>query len=55
MIKELALIIAGAAVSAVACAYNPSTERIEYREIVVEGDTVWGICAKVATDARIGR
>lgn len=50
MIKELAFIMAGAAVSAVACAYNPSTERIEYREIVGEGDTVWGICAKVATD-----
>lgn len=49
MIKELAFIMAGAAVSAVAC-YNPSTERIEYREIVGEGDTVWGICAKVATD-----
>lgn len=50
MIKEIALIMAGAAVSAVACAYNPSNETIEYRETVGKGDTIWSICAKVATD-----
>lgn len=50
MIKELAFIIAGIIAGAAVSAYNPSTERIEYREIVGEGDTVWGICAKVATD-----
>lgn len=50
MIKEIALIMVGAAVSAVACAYNPSNETIEYRETVDKGDTIWGICAKVATD-----
>lgn len=50
MIKEIALIMAGTAVSAVACAYNPSTETIEYRETVDNGDTIWDICAKVATD-----
>ena len=27
-----------------------STETIEYRETVDNGDTIWGICAKIATD-----
>ena len=29
---------------------NPATKLVEYRATVEEGDTLWGIVAKVATD-----
>ena len=48
--KLLITLTAGIAVTAGVYAYNPKTEIMEYHVTADYGDTVWGICAKIATD-----
>lgn len=39
-----------AAIAAGVYAYDPPAELIEYRTEAEQGDTIWSICAKIATD-----
>lgn len=38
------------AIAAGAYAYEPPAELIEYRTEAEQGDTIWSLCAKVASD-----
>lgn len=48
--KILAVIAIPVAIAAGTYAYEPPAELIEYRAEADYGDTVWSICAKVASD-----
>lgn len=48
--KILAVIAIPVAIAAGTYAYEPPTELIEYRTEADEGDTIWSLCAKVASD-----
>lgn len=39
-----------AAIAAGVYAYEPPAELIEYRAEAEQGDTIWSLCAKVASD-----
>ncbi|WP_440249154.1 LysM peptidoglycan-binding domain-containing protein [Dialister succinatiphilus] len=46
----MAMLAIPAAIAAGALAYEPPAELIEYRTEAEAGDTIWSICAKVASD-----
>lgn len=48
--KILAVIAIPAAIAAGAYAYEPPAELIEYHVEADRGDTIWSLCAKVASD-----
>ena len=48
--KIMAMLAIPAAIAAGAWAYEPPAELIEYRTEAEAGDTIWSICAKVASD-----
>lgn len=48
--KIMAMLAIPAAIAAGAWAYEPPAELIEYRTEAEEGDTIWSLCAKVASD-----
>lgn len=48
--KIIATLAIPAAIAAGAYAYEPPAELIEYRTEAEEGDTIWSLCAKVASD-----
>ena len=48
--KILAVIAIPAAIAAGAWAYEPPAELIEYHVEADRGDTIWSLCAKVASD-----
>lgn len=48
--KILAVIAIPAAIAAVVYAHEPPAELIEYRAEAAQGDTIWSLCAKVASD-----
>lgn len=48
--KIMATLAIPAAIAAGAWAYEPPAELIEYRTEAEEGDTIWSLCAKVASD-----
>lgn len=48
--KILAVIAIPIAIVAGTYAYEPPAELIEYRTEAEQGDTIWSICAKIATD-----
>lgn len=48
--KILAVIAIPVAIAAGTYAYEPPAELIEYRTEAEEGDTIWSLCAKVASD-----
>lgn len=48
--KILAVIAIPAAIAAGAWAYEPPAELIEYHKTIEQGDTLWGVVGKVATD-----
>lgn len=48
--KIMATLAIPAAIAAGAWAYEPPAELIEYRTEAEAGDTIWSICAKVASD-----
>ena len=48
--KLIATLAIPAASAAGAWAYEPPAELIEYRTEAEAGDTIWSICAKVASD-----
>ncbi|WP_444196100.1 LysM peptidoglycan-binding domain-containing protein [Dialister succinatiphilus] len=48
--KIIATLAIPAAIAAGAWAYEPPAELIEYRTEAEAGDTIWSICAKVASD-----
>lgn len=48
--KILAVIAIPVAIAAGTYAYEPPAELIEYRTEAEEGDTIWNLCAKVASD-----
>lgn len=48
--KIIATLAIPAAIAAGACAYEPPAELIEYRAEAEQGDTIWSLCAKVASD-----
>ena len=48
--KLIATLAIPAAIAAGAWAYEPPAELIEYRTEAEAGDTIWSICAKVASD-----
>lgn len=48
--KILAVIAIPVAIAAGTYAYEPPAELIEYRTEAEEGDTIWSLCARVASD-----
>lgn len=48
--KILAVIAIPAAIAAGTYAYEPPAELIEYHVEADRGDTIWSLCAKVASD-----
>lgn len=48
--KILAVIAIPVAIAAGTYAYEPPAELIEYRTEAEQGDTIWSLCAKVASD-----
>lgn len=48
--KIMATLAIPAAIAAGVYAYEPPAERIEYRTEAEQGDTIWSLCAKVASD-----
>lgn len=48
--KILAVIAIPVAIAAGTYAYEPPAELIEYRAEAEQGDTIWSLCAKVASD-----
>ena len=48
--KIMSTLAIPAAIAAGAWAYEPPAELIEYRTEAEAGDTIWSICAKVASD-----
>lgn len=48
--KIMATLAIPAAIAAGAWAYEPPAELIEYRTEAEAGDTIWSLCAKVASD-----
>lgn len=48
--KILAVIAIPVAIAAGVYAYEPPAELIEYRTEAEQGDTIWSLCAKVASD-----
>lgn len=48
--KIMATLAIPAAIAAGAWAYEPPAELIEYRTEAEQGDTIWSLCAKVASD-----
>lgn len=48
--KTMAMLAIPAAIAAGAWAYEPPAELIEYRAEAEKGDTIWSLCAKVASD-----
>lgn len=48
--KILTVLAIPAAIAAGAWAYEPPAELIEYRAEAEQGDTIWSLCAKVASD-----
>lgn len=48
--KILAVIAIPVAIAAGTYAYEPPAELIEYRTKAEAGDTIWSLCAKVASD-----
>lgn len=48
--KIIAMLAIPAAIAAGAYAYEPPAELIEYHVEADRGDTIWSLCAKVASD-----
>lgn len=48
--KIMSMLAIPAAIAAGALAYEPPAELVEYRAEAENGDTVWSLCAKVASD-----
>lgn len=48
--KIIAMLSIPAAIAAGVYAYEPPAELIEYRTDAEQGDTIWSLCAKVASD-----
>lgn len=48
--KIMATLAIPAAIAAGVYAYEPPAELIEYRTEAEQGDTIWSLCAKVASD-----
>lgn len=48
--KIMAMVAIPAAIAAGAWAYEPPAELVEYRAEAEQGDTIWSLCAKVASD-----
>lgn len=48
--KIMAMLAIPAAIAAGAWAYEPPAELVEYRTEAEQGDTIWSLCAKVASD-----
>lgn len=48
--KSMAMLAVPAAIAAGAWAYEPPAELVEYRAEAEQGDTIWSLCAKVASD-----
>lgn len=48
--KIMATLAIPAAIAAGAWAYEPPAELVEYRAEAEQGDTIWSLCAKVASD-----
>lgn len=48
--KIMATLAIPAAIVAGVYAYEPPAELIEYRTEAEQGDTIWSLCAKVASD-----
>lgn len=48
--KILAVIAIPAAIAAGVYSYEPPAELIEYRTEAEQGDTIWSLCARVASD-----
>lgn len=48
--KIMATLAIPAAIAAGAWAYEPPAELVEYRAETEQGDTIWSLCAKVASD-----
>lgn len=48
--KIISMLAIPAAIAAGAWAYEPPAELIEYRTEAEEGDTIWSLCARVASN-----
>lgn len=48
--KIMAMLAIPAAIAAGAWAYEPPAELVEYRTEAEQGDTIWSLCANVASD-----
>lgn len=48
--KIMAMLAIPAVIAAGAWAYEPPAELVEYRAEAEQGDTIWSLCAKVASD-----
>lgn len=48
--RIMAMLAIPAAIAAGAWAYEPPAELVEYRTEAEQGDTIWSLCAKVASD-----
>lgn len=48
--KIMAMLAIPAAIAAGSWAYEPPAELVEYRAEAEQGDTIWSLCAKVASD-----
>lgn len=48
--KIMAMLAIPAAIAAGVYAYEPPAELIEYRAEAEQGDTIWSLCANVASD-----
>ncbi len=48
--KIIAMLAIPAAIAAVVYAHEQPAELIEYRAEAEQGDTIWSLCAKVASD-----
>lgn len=48
--KIMATLAIPAAIAAGVYAYEPPAELIEYRTEAEQGDTIWSLCARVASD-----
>lgn len=48
--KIMAALAIPAAIATGSWAYDPPAELVEYRAEAEQGDTVWSLCAKVASD-----
>lgn len=48
--KIMAVLAIPAAIAAGSWAYEPPADLVEYRAEAEQGDTVWSLCSKVASD-----